>query len=353
MASETQPSGVRLQDTKPQEDGAALRMYENSTKLEYLRNVDLPENGFSVATRRSAGTFSFSLGLSAGDWVVEWWDGVRELRSATTTASKTISGAYANASPKVVKVFPVSSLEYFTSLTFGAASVSAIDVSRLSQLTDLSIGNNSVGGTFDVSHMTSLQYFTLNSSEVEKIILPEDPSSVLGINVSSASNLTEIVNFEKCVDLGTAYMQSSGLTRLDFTGWNGNLDIGYFSDMLSLTEVISLGDAMSNSGYAYITLYNCTSLTSIDVAGLSGGFVLDLAMCALTEIRGVGASNDTDYSSSYLGFQISGNNLDAAALDQFYTDLASGTGGINVYGNPGVSGHDPTIATGKGYTVYG
>jgi hypothetical protein len=50
---------------------------------------------------------------------------------------------------------------------------------------------------------------------------------------------------------------------------------------------------------------------------------------------------------------LSGNSLDAASLDQFYTDLSSGSGALYVAGNPGIASDTPTIATAKGYTVYG
>jgi hypothetical protein len=50
---------------------------------------------------------------------------------------------------------------------------------------------------------------------------------------------------------------------------------------------------------------------------------------------------------------LSSNSLNAAALDQFYTDLTAGTGALYVAGNPGITSDTPTIATAKGYTVYG
>ena len=115
--------------------------------------------------------------------MVEWWDGVRELRSGTTIASRAISGAYANASPKVIKVFPVSSSEYFTSLTVSSMSLCGLDLSRLSQLNSLTCSGSSISGTLDLSHMTSLQYLTFSSSDVEKIILSEDPSTITGLAV--------------------------------------------------------------------------------------------------------------------------------------------------------------------------
>lgn len=50
---------------------------------------------------------------------------------------------------------------------------------------------------------------------------------------------------------------------------------------------------------------------------------------------------------------LSGNLLSASALDQFYSDLKAGGGDIFVSNNPGVAGDTPTIATDKGYTVFG
>jgi len=60
------------------------------------------------------------------------------------------------------------------------------------------------------------------------------------------------------------------------------------------------------------------------------------------------------FYSVYGGIMAANNLLDAAALDQLYTDLtATGSGPIVVTNNPGTTGDDPTIATNKNYTVYG
>jgi hypothetical protein len=58
--------------------------------------------------------------------------------------------------------------------------------------------------------------------------------------------------------------------------------------------------------------------------------------------------------------KISDNLLSGEALNQFYTDLNASTldnfgqgGFLFVEGNPGIDADDPTIATAKGYTVFG
>jgi hypothetical protein len=50
---------------------------------------------------------------------------------------------------------------------------------------------------------------------------------------------------------------------------------------------------------------------------------------------------------------ISSNSLNSSALNQIYADLLNGNGTIDVSDNSGGSSDDPTIATSKGYTVYG
>jgi hypothetical protein len=47
------------------------------------------------------------------------------------------------------------------------------------------------------------------------------------------------------------------------------------------------------------------------------------------------------------------NSLDSSALNQVYTDLLNGNGSIDVSDNTGGDSDNPSIATTKGYTVYG
>jgi hypothetical protein len=75
---------------------------------------------------------------------------------------------------------------------------------------------------------------------------------------------------------------------------------------------------------------------------------LDCSSNSLTSLRATGVSLRGEG-----GCSIANNQLAAAALNQFYTDLAAGTALIVVSGNPGTSGDDPTIATAKGYTIIG
>jgi len=80
----------------------------------------------------------------------------------------------------------------------------------------------------------------------------------------------------------------------------------------------------------------------------------------LESVRAVNCVFDTGaYKYKKVAYSVDFNNcsgLDAPNLDQFYTDLGpitSGLGLINVAGTAGASGDNPSIATSKGYAVFG
>ena len=72
----------------------------------------------------------------------------------------------------------------------------------------------------------------------------------------------------------------------------------------------------------------------------------------LKYVKGYGATYEYIPPAMEQG-NLSSNSLNAAALDQFYTDLLTGTGALYVESNAGTSSDTPSIATTKGYTVYG
>jgi hypothetical protein len=117
-------------------------------------------------------------------------------------------------------------------------------------------------------------------------------------------------------------------------------------------------DASGNLSGA-LTSLDCyeNSLTSLDVSGLTALTYLDCSSNSLTSLRAqnVGFTGGYYYGSytAYDVVRIRNNQLGAAALDQFYTDLAAGDALLLVFNNPGTTGDDPSIATDKGYTVYG
>ena len=186
---------------------------------------------------------------------------------------------------------------------------------------------------------------------------------------------------------------SNALTSLDASGCTGlveglfcydnsltSLDVSGLAEMLNLVcfnNAITSLDVSGCTALGGLVCFN-NSLTSLDVSGLTGLerlscasnalTSLDISRCtairtiecrynALTSLRaqGVSLTYGQYYSASYTqgGVQVQDNQLSAAALNQFYADLLPGTAALLVGNNPGTTGDDPTIATGKGYTVYG
>lgn len=149
---------------------------------------------------------------------------------------------------------------------------------------------------------------------------------------------------------------SQSLTSLDVSG------------LTALTELACHFNSFPSLDFSGLTALlqlscNSNSLTSLDVSGCTALTSMNCSNNGLTSLRAIGAGAGAagtyhSYSSYLGGFQLHNNSLSAQALDQFYTDLATTTSGIlfvggNAGGNPGTTGDDPTIATAKGWTVYG
>jgi Leucine-rich repeat (LRR) protein len=148
---------------------------------------------------------------------------------------------------------------------------------------------------------------------------------------------------------------NNSLTSLDVSGLTALTNL--FCDGNSLTS-------LNVSGLTALTNLTCfsNSLTSLDVSGLTALTNLFCNNNSLTSLRAVGAVFDTGkWKNKKKGRAtvvqaIFSNQLNAAALNQFYTDLGAttpGTGFLDVSGNSGITTDDPTIATNKGYVVFG
>ena len=110
----------------------------------------------------------------------------------------------------------------------------------------------------------------------------------------------------------------------------------------SLTSVIL---SSTTTGLRNISFQSCSNLQSLRMPGIGSNF---------HGFMGGGGI----YSKIFSGLDLRYCNLNAAALNQVYTDLATaspykGSAYIRVYGNPGISTDSPSIATAKGYVVYG
>ena len=135
------------------------------------------------------------------------------------------------------------------------------------------------------------------------------------------------------------------------------------------TTVYESGDTFSKSAGGRKAFEIFPSDTMGDPEGQFDGF--DISDNALTQVRAedvslfgsagwpgywthlAGMSWVPPTPAGYEGGTISKNSLSATALDQFYADLDAGGGRLFVDRNPGIGADTPTIATTKGYTVFG
>lgn len=95
---------------------------------------------------------------------------------------------------------------------------------------------------------------------------------------------------------------------------------------------------------------NCTNLRiipALDFNSMTSGF-FNSTITGLNIVR-------FQPTGIKFSFSLANQQLDAAALDEVYTNLgtASGSQTITVTGNPGTTGDNPSIATAKGWTVVG
>lgn len=179
------------------------------------------------------------------------------------------------------------------------------------------------------------------------------------------------IDVKGCTELNNLRCDSNALASLDVSG---------LTNLVSLICNNNSLTSLNVSGCSSLSVLRCQNnlLTSLDVSGLtklsgvgSSTFYVPGLVCynnMLTSVRAVNVPFVGIFSTFYNyyegGVQLQNNNLSAEALNQFYSDIAPLPTGIETYpgqvlgmirvsDNPGTVGDDPTIATAKGYTVYG
>lgn len=166
---------------------------------------------------------------------------------------------------------------------------------------------------------------------------------------NQCNSLARVPNYDFSSALNTQHMFqycTSFLSVSDLSLPAATNVFGMFSNCAELCYVdnIDMG-AATNAGEVFSS---CHALSYIGVMDLSSAtdltsfvyYTLPITRCKATGIK------------STISFY--GSKLNAAELDELYTNLATVVGKtITVTGNPGVSGDTPSIATAKGWTVVG
>jgi hypothetical protein len=291
-----------------------------------------PPGMIYLSTRLDSGVFSVSVRSSTGYVQVLWWDGVSSgygsgNSSSYITASRTIptTSAYIKSSPKSAYIWATTNAGAglqsgdITGLSCASKKITALSVSDCSLMTTLSCESNLME-FLDVSRCTSLSSLSCYGNRLRDL----DVSTCTALlYIYCQSNLLTYLDVKKSPLLRTLQCNDNTIASLDMAASTSLIELFCYNNLLSSLAILT-----------------SPSLTSLNCSGNQ-----------LTSLRAVGVSLASPY-----GANIESNSLSSTALDRFYADLGlAGTAGAPVFaaGNPGVSSDTPSIATGKGYTVYG
>jgi len=275
------------------------------------------------------GSFSISARSSTGYVAIQWWDGLVQVfgngsssvyHSMTRTVNPTSS--WARSSPKQISVWscaPAASSRSgdLTGLSCPSRSLFALSVSGCSMLTDLSCESNELL-SLDVSGCVSLARLTCFSNRLGSL------------DVSDSTAMTEL------------YCQLNLLAGIDVSQQVSLVNLQCNSNPISSLYLANnqelFGLYCHSCDLASLDLRSNTKLRNVNASGnrLSSVFAAGLAL------------------SGTQGGNFSDNLLSASSLNAIYGDLLPvSSGSLYVGGNPGSASDTPSIATSKGYAVYG
>jgi surface protein len=181
-------------------------------------------------------------------------------------------------------------------------------------------------------------------------------------NTGSVTNMNSM--FSGCNSLVTVPLFNTGsVTAINFmfTNCNSLVTVPLFN-----TGSVTVMNSMFSGCNSLVTvpLFNTGSVTNMSAMfsgcnSLSSIPALDCsAVTSSTNLSSMFVNCNNNSRIQAFGqrftFSVASNKLSAVALDEIYTNLPTVTGQtITVTGNYGIAGDDPTIATGKGWTVTG
>ena len=176
---------------------------------------------------------------------------------------------------------------------------------------------------FNTSKVNSMSSMFYNCYSLQSVPL---------FDTSSVSNMTSM--FSACFSLkSVSLFNTSSVTTMTTM----------FSNCLTLAYV-PLFDTSKVTNFSSM-FYQCYSLRTLPAFDFSKVTTTSNFVGTATSISRM------PIIPPAANFSVTNLNLDAAALDELYTNLPTATATITVTGCPGTTGDDPTIATAKGWTV--
>ena len=235
------------------------------------------------------------------------------------------------------------------------ALTGALNLSGRTRIQNVYIGTTGISPV-NVSGCTGLSVFNCDGNGVISTLDFTGCTALSQVQASDCADLEQLI-LTGCSSLNVLYAYNN--PQLSTLTLPASAPIGYI--IISNTAVNSLSLTASNGASLNSLGASGTQITSLNLNACAGLKALTLNNSPVTSLRAVGVVFDQGKKKqkgtiSGALCSIAGCQLNAAALDQFYTDLGETTGGTGflfVGSNPGTTGDNPGIATGKNYVVFG
>jgi hypothetical protein len=331
-------------------------LVHNTRAIKLSKPSKTTPNGITFISERTTGNFTLtSISSNTGFYTVEWWDGTKQ-----TASTGTISKAVTTSEPKLITIYPSTS----TGLPSGA----------LLNLNATNVANNNT--TIDLGQLKSIGVFLVdtNLSQVFKVY-PKTTIDQLNIIVSSSLKVLDCsesnspyttVSIKTTQENIQIFLPLSGyfLITIPYLATPAPIKtpiLSSFSGILAISFISFLNTTIDYSN-SLLTRLICT-YTNLATLIVDNSFALTIAELPLNaSLSTFRCKNCVFYGftskkkKAQGGLNLSGCNLNAAALNQVFEDLgttnpAIGSGLIQVQGNPGALTCNTSIATAKGYIV--
>ena len=324
------------------------------------------------------GPYWFMMHTSTNFGRTYWWDG--------TFTDTSMSGPYTYwQDPQKTAVGGIVRLSAFSTNSTGTISgyinqlvptygnFLSIDYSGCSQMTSVSIGNNNLRAlsslnltgcrnlsrfeltgqnalrVLNMTGVSALETLTLQNTMLSSVVVPADSVRYLTMIYNSQLRTVTLQGLHNFAQINIAY---SPLLRNFDLSTTSPYAASIYSCALS---AITFGSAISAANLAILDVHS-NNLSAIDLSNLNNLNYLSLYNNQLTSINlPVGFTSSAGRIGS---IDVSNNKLNAAALNNFFTNLGTYAGDRDVYGvggtiqyggNPGTATCNPSIASAKGW----
>jgi hypothetical protein len=323
--------------------------------------MSYPAGAVVMQTTRSSGTETLSAPqtTSGGQYKVDWWDGTTSTINSNTNATKAIAAPYNTSAPKTIVVYPASSVD--TMKKINPCSNCTYYDSRLAALTTLTVNNVGSMATFKLGNqaatITSLTW-TNGGSGITGTLDLTGYTLLTNVSLTGGSFIPAFTGLNLTGCSGLTDLTVAGLTSLASLTLASNAALVNFS-VTGCTSLVTTSIDLTGAAVDQFTIDGAT-VTSFDAgsfaAGYTGGYPFTVTGCSnLATLRAVGIGAAFAVQS---GIAAQSGNLNAAAINQLFTDLANITGQagdgstVDVTDNPGAATCTQSIATAKGWNVY-